>query len=457
MNRLRNLVILLFGGLAVGTAGLAGATPVGTTFTYQGRLNESGSPATGTYDFQFALYEDGGGATQVASSITVGDVVVGDGVFSAELDFGTGVFDGNARWLKISVRAGSSTGAYTELLPLQPIRPAPYALHSPGSGVWSLGGGGIFFDGGNVGVGTDTPASTLDVSGKVRVDGTEGDITFTDPNASLNFASPNGGSAPMMNMYSSGTNNDERSVIAHSPSFPDWGLHYRDVGDSFLFLGAGQTALRVDLASAHVGVGTPDAPDGAFEVHASGGDLLNLTNAAGNVFTVLNNGNLGLGVSSPTSRLEVQGTTTTDVLTVTGGSDLAEPFDVNGLEDVPAGTVLSIDPDDPGRLCVSSRAYERTVAGIVSGGQGIRLGMVMRQQGTLADFSVPVALTGRAYCRVDASYGSIEAGDLLTTSATPGCAMKVLDHARAQGAILGKALTSLSEGRGMVLVLVSLQ
>jgi hypothetical protein len=61
------------------------------------------------------------------------------------------------------------------------------------------------------------------------------------------------------------------------------------------------------------------------------------------------------------------------------------------------------------------------------------------------------------YAWADASYGSIEAGDLLTTSATAGHAMKVSDHRRAQGAIIGKALTALDEGTGLVLVLVSLQ
>jgi hypothetical protein len=68
-----------------------------------------------------------------------------------------------------------------------------------------------------------------------------------------------------------------------------------------------------------------------------------------------------------------------------------------------------------------------------------------------------VALSGRVYVQVDASNGAIEAGDLLTTSATPGCAMKVTDHARAQGAVIGKAMTGLAQGKGMVLVLVSLQ
>ena len=80
----------------------------------------------------------------------------------------------------------------------------------------------------------------------------------------------------------------------------------------------------------------------------------------------------------------------------------------------------------------------------------------MLQEGTL-EAGQNVALTGRVYVQADASTGAIEPGDLLTTSDTPGHAMKVSDHAKAQGAILGKAMSALSEGKGMVLVLVTLQ
>jgi hypothetical protein len=92
----------------------------------------------------------------------------------------------------------------------------------------------------------------------------------------------------------------------------------------------------------------------------------------------------------------------------------------------------------------------------VSGANGIHPGIQMQQQGIL-DGGRNVALTGRVYVQADTSNGAIHPGDLLTTSANPGRAMKVTDHPRAQGAILGKAMTSLDAGRGMVLVLVTLQ
>jgi len=97
------------------------------------------------------------------------------------------------------------------------------------------------------------------------------------------------------------------------------------------------------------------------------------------------------------------------------------------------------------------------VAGIISGAGGVRTGLLMGQRDSLADGAYPIALTGRVYCRMDASNGSIEPGDLITTADTPGHGMKVTDHDRARGAIIGKAMTRLDEGQGLVLVLVSLQ
>lgn len=154
--------------------------------------------------------------------------------------------------------------------------------------------------------------------------------------------------------------------------------------------------------------------------------------------------------------IEAQGAIKTDLLEITGGADLAEPFDIGGDTPEP-GMVVVIDPANPGQLTRSASAYDRKVAGIISGAGGVRPGMVMAQNGSIADGSHRVALTGRVYCLCDASHGAITPGDLLTTSDTPGHAMKVGDHAQAQGAIIGKAMTALDEGCGLVLVLVSLQ
>jgi hypothetical protein len=69
----------------------------------------------------------------------------------------------------------------------------------------------------------------------------------------------------------------------------------------------------------------------------------------------------------------------------------------------------------------------------------------------------PIALLGKVYCKVDAQFGAIEVGGLLTTSTTPGHAMKADDPAKAFGAVIGKALRPLPEGRGLIPVLIALQ
>ena len=138
-----------------------------------------------------------------------------------------------------------------------------------------------------------------------------------------------------------------------------------------------------------------------------------------------------------------EGKITTEVLQITGGADLAESFDVHSdATPVVPGMIVSIDPDRPGDLRLSDRANDRTVAGIISGAGDVKPGMLMGQQGTAADGQFPVALTGRVYGWMDASFGSIQPGNLITTSPTMGHGMKA-EPGEAQGAIIGKAMTSL--------------
>lgn len=106
------------------------AAPLDSGFTYQGRLDVAGAPANGVYDFQFRLFDAASGGSQVGGMVNVDDVPVTDGLFNVMLDFGAGAFDGEARWLELAVRDGSSTGGYNHLLPLQQLSASPYALYS---------------------------------------------------------------------------------------------------------------------------------------------------------------------------------------------------------------------------------------------------------------------------------------------------------------------------------------
>ena len=155
--------------------------------------------------------------------------------------------------------------------------------------------------------------------------------------------------------------------------------------------------------------------------------------------------------------IRVGGRTVTRVLEITGGADVAEPFDIHQGDTIPAGSVVVIDEEGTGSLEISRKPYDTRVAGIVSGANGINPGLCLSQEG-VNDGGRHVALSGRVYCLCDAAQSEIKPGDLLTTSDTPGHAMKVTDNPRGAGAILGKAMSRLARGeKGHVLVLVSLQ
>ena len=148
----------------------------------------------------------------------------------------------------------------------------------------------------------------------------------------------------------------------------------------------------------------------------------------------------------------------TDIVQINGGMDVSERFSIEDpAEEIKPGYVVSISTEEIGGLALSRAPYDSRVAGIVSGAGGINVGMVLGQEGQPFSGEHPVALSGRVYCWADASHGAIEPGDLLTTSSTPGHAMKAADPARAHGTIIGKAMTPLTDGTGLVLVLVSLQ
>jgi hypothetical protein len=136
------------------------------------------------------------------------------------------------------------------------------------------------------------------------------------------------------------------------------------------------------------------------------------------------------------------------------GGDCAEEFQGSAVAEGAPGTVMVIGED--GSLRESDAPYDTKVAGIVSGAGDNKPGIVLGKRFSTARL-VPIALTGTAYCKVDADCAPVEAGDLLTTSPTLGHAMKATDRGRASGAIIGKALRPLNSGRGLVPVLVALQ
>jgi hypothetical protein len=289
---------------------------------------------------------------------------------------------------------------------------------------------------GAVGIGTESPEFKLDVVGeRIRLSQNGKELLFDASNSGSEIGASDGvitfwHSAYGMNKLDAGILQARTEVTVLNPNNDEASvnLNWKD-----------------DVARIRIGGNGAGASNG-LDIQGVGDESL---------LTVRGNGWVGIGTTSPAAKLDVAGTTRTDVLQIDGGADLAEPFVIAGQPE--PGLVVAIDPDHIGQLRIADKAYDRTVAGIISGAGGLQPGLTMQQPEVVQGETHPVALTGRVYVWADASFGAIQPGELLTTSATPGHAMRVGDYALAQGAILGKAMSKLEAGKGLVLVLVSLQ
>lgn len=159
----QQIIIILLLTLAGGINRIAAQ---GTAFTYQGVLTDSGGPLNAFYDLTFTLYDSGPGpgGNPVGSPNSSNNVKVSGGLVTTSLDFGSGAFNGQPRWLEITVHPHAG-GPTTTLSPRQPLTPAPYAIYAENAGGvsggnWSVNGTSVYYNGGNVGIGTSTPASS---------------------------------------------------------------------------------------------------------------------------------------------------------------------------------------------------------------------------------------------------------------------------------------------------------
>ncbi|MCE5230181.1 hypothetical protein LLG95_11355 [bacterium] len=286
---------------------------------------------------------------------------------------------------------------------------------------------------GNFGAGTSAPATRFHVkNGVMRFQGISGDSpNYWDFTHNANSSADYGltiGRTGVTKFEISNTG----SFVVNDSAYQGGAMRFGKIGDFV-------NAIRSDAY---------------MVVSGTSGIMFNV--GATEVLRVNSSGNVGVGTSFPSTKLHVAGEMTCAVANITGGSDLCEQFDITG-KDVKPGMVVSMDPAQAGKLVVSSKAYDRTVAGVVSGAGGLKPGLMMGQQGSIANGKFPVALTGRVYVMVDATKVPVQMGDLLTTSNTPGHAMKASNYEKAQGAIIGKAMTSLKSGKGLVMVLVTLK
>lgn len=489
---------------------------VGGGITYQGELSDGGNSASGNYEFSFALYDDLVAGVQAGSTVTQ-VLTVADGLFTATPEFGD-VFDGTALYLEIGVRPEGSADPFTTLSPRQTLTAAPYALSlrpgadivgsvtsdaalsahntaTSGSASYALRGetdsnsgsaAAVFgritsaspggYSAGVHGVNEGTGGNGIGVWGSHNGSGWGLYGTSVSGYGAFVTASSAGGRG----LYTrAGSNADADIVLGGNSGTDDDGRIISDPiysGSDIYLTSNDAVVIQLDADNSNEDadffIEDKDAntifnfdESGQFSIYEPGvGEMIEMVSTElgtdGAQITLRNNAGQATIVLDAEFNAGGDGRITTEVLQITGGSDLSEQFEIqaSGAGRAPmAGYVVSIDAARPGELIVSSQAYDRTVAGVVSGAGDVQPGMLMGQRGTEADGQYPVALTGRVYVWVDASYGAVAPGDMLTTSNTAGHAMKVADHEQAQGAILGKAMTSLESGRGLVLVLVTLQ
>jgi hypothetical protein len=313
--------------------------------------------------------------------------------------------------------------------------------------------------GGNVGIGTTSPSYTLDVAGKIR--SSTGGFVF--PDGSIQTTAFNSSAAAQTTFAAS-----QLQAISNSSSTSGVGGEIDSINTSKT---ANGTAYRWSIYNMTAGYGN--------SLQFWDYDTIGCTTGGmcGPRFTITDGGNVGIGTTSPSATLEVNGTTKLDsTLQVSGsgitfpgsatpqttpwtgvlcGGDYAEAVDpADAKEAYGPGDVLVIAGNEKGDIQKSTEPYATTVAGVFA----TKPGVVGRRQ-TLPDTGaeIPMAMVGIVPTKVTAENGPIHRGDLLVTSSKSGYAMKGTDRGRMLGAVIGKAMGSLESDSGVIEVLVTLQ
>jgi hypothetical protein len=311
---------------------------------------------------------------------------------------------------------------------------------------------------GNVGIGTTAPASKLEVDGNT-----------TASNTTIIGASQAGSSTTAFNFtpatvppvavggISTATTGNVAGVggISNSPDGAGVGaLNFAATG------GTGLVAASAGTGGSGVEALSGGTSGGTRGIHASVSDptgvaaMLDNT-ASGNIII----GRIGTsGAHVNVFRVDGTGKGFFDGGTVNTGADFAESVVVRGERThYEPGDVLVVDPAAGRRLMLSRRAYSTRVAGIYSTKPGVLATTHSIDESSALAEEIPLAIVGIVPCKVTAANGPIAPGDLLVTSSTPGYAMKGTNRIRMLGAVVGKALEPLREGKGVIQVLVTLQ
>jgi len=279
------------------------AATMGTAFTYQGRFMDGGTPTDAQYDFEFKVYDALTSGTQKGSAVYRGDVDVDDGHFTVTLDFGASVFDGDARWLQIGVRPGTSTSVYTTLTPRHELTPTPYALRTAG----------IAVSNGNVGIGTTAPAAELHLDGSFIID-TEGQAGGLGVGANNAFFVTRSGAVNQSARFYV----DDVGLVMESAQDEDSASNYGSMlfrcgnrtsqAPNFVISdyrgGTDNVRVHVDVDTGNVGIGT--TTPGYLLTTADTGTIT-AVNLSDVVYVDGQNNRVGIGYADPICDLDIRG------------------------------------------------------------------------------------------------------------------------------------------------------
>jgi hypothetical protein len=286
------------------------------------------------------------------------------------------------------------------------------------TGTSVVGNSVITQSGGNVGIGTTSPANVLDVN--------KGSIT--------------GGGGIQID----GTNDTRVRIGQGMPTVWSWSNGWTTPGDFSLIQEGVSGSVIYVKPGGNVGIGTT-SPSQLLEV-----------NGNAQVDGSLQLGSSGIQVTSGGIVFPNGGGTQTAAWTgVICGGDFAESVDVSGdRAHYEPGDVLVVDSEHPGEVAKSAEAYSSAVVGVYSTRPGV---VGRRQKAVRSADEVPMAMVGIVPIKANAENGPIRPGDLLVTSSIPGYAMKGTDRSRMLGAVIGKSFGNLGSGTGVIEVGVSLQ
>lgn len=368
-------------------------------------------------------------------SISVGDEDTNDD-FSA-IDWRNGAY-----YLEVKVDKNGGTD-FANIGEKARLLSVPYALYAQNSGniYWMKidSTENIHYSNGRVGIGTVSPKQELHIS---QNDGSNADVRLQTSGAGyMDVFSGNEKGGLLIkddrymvfgtngiervriinNRMGVGTNNPRSPFHLHTPS-DDNGLRITTQDN--------QEEIRLHLAG-----NANDPPEDHYGFLSLGGGTKLRGNGHPSVFT---------------GKVEV------DVLQINGGGDGAEYFNIRKTGNLEPGSLVVIDDESAGKLKVSSRPYDTRVAGVISGAGGVRPGITLEQEEVLEGDEL-VSLWGRVYVKATTENGKVKPGDLLTSSNIPGHVMKARKKRKSRGAVIGKALSSLEDGEGLVLLLIQPQ